>query len=1032
MKRKIEIIIVLIIVISTALSIQYIVDAVQYVQYIRSGINAFPTDYQVKLNEIAKEHPNWNFQAYYTGISWDTLIEKERDESIHRNRVIATSDLSWKNNCNFEENGYACASDEIVAYYLDPRNFLNEKNIFQFVESSYNSDTQTLEVIQKSVKGTFLDSTITCKDNEDNDITMSYSQIIIEAAKQSNISAFYIKSKIIQEVGVQGSDSVKGNYVGYEGYYNFYNYGASDTGNPIENGLKFAKENQWDSQYKAIVNGAKLIGKKYIEAGQNTAYFNKWDVVGTKILKDGETQSVQEKDLFWHQYMTNIQDPTNQSYSNYKLYADNLDGNITFIIPVYNNMPESTKKPTDVKLNSIYLNTTEMNLQVGTEASAKTGYISVVYNPGNVTDKVLYWESSNNKVATVNEGNVTAVGEGTAIITAKSRDGNKTANCKVNVIKIDKALRAITMNTNKISLNVGETGWVGVTYNPSDASDKVLYWSSSDESVAKVNEGVITAIGRGTVMLTATSRDGGKTATCEVTVTDPNYKELKSIKMNQETVILKKGENGWIGVTYNPSDASDKVLYWSSSDESVAKVNEGVVTAIGEGKAILTATARAGGKTASCTVTVENPNFVHIDEIKMKTEELNLNKGENGWVGVTYSPSNASNKVLTWKSSNEEVVTVREGNVKAVGEGKAVLTATSEDGGKTTSCIVTVVDPKFVHIDEIKMKTEELNLNKGENGWIGVTYNPSNASNKVLTWKSSNGDVAIVREGNVKAVGEGTAILTATSEDGGKTASCKVIVTGGKKHLENIALKTTTLEMKPGEGKTIYVEYNPSDVEDKVLYWTSNNEKVVTVREGYVKAVGEGTTTITATSRDGNKTATCKITVSDGTVKLQNIKLSSSTEILKKGEQKTIYVTYNPSNVTDKTLYWTSSDEKVATIREGFVKAIGDGVATLTATSRDGEKKVSCQVVVINKSQEIESISLKTTKETIEKGEEKTIYAVYNPSDVKDKTLYWISSNTSVVTVEKGRVKAVGKGTATITAVSRDGGKTASCEITVK
>ena len=946
MKRKIEIIIVLIIVISTALSIQYIVDAVQYVQYIRSGINAFPTDYQVKLNEIAKEHPNWNFQAYYTGISWDTLIEKERDESIHRNRVIATSDLSWKNNCNFEENGYACASDEIVAYYLDPRNFLNEKNIFQFVESSYNSDTQTLEVIQKSVKGTFLDSTITCKDNEDNDITMSYSQIIIEAAKQSNISAFYIKSKIIQEVGVQGSDSVKGNYVGYEGYYNFYNYGASDTGNPIENGLKFAKENQWDSQYKAIVNGAKLIGKKYIEAGQNTAYFNKWDVVGTKILKDGETQSVQEKDLFWHQYMTNIQDPTNQSYSNYKLYADNLDGNITFIIPVYNNMPESTKKPTDVKLNSIYLNTTEMNLQVGTEASAKTGYISVVYNPGNVTDKVLYWESSNNKVATVNEGNVTAVGEGTAIITAKSRDGNKTANCKVNVIKIDKALRAITMNTNKISLNVGETGWVGVTY--------------------------------------------------------------------------------------NPSDASDKVLYWSSSDESVAKVNEGVITAIGEGKAILTATARAGGKTASCTVTVENPNFVHIDEIKMKTEELNLNKGENGWVGVTYSPSNASNKVLTWKSSNEEVVTVREGNVKAVGEGKAVLTATSEDGGKTTSCIVTVVDPKFVHIDEIKMKTEELNLNKGENGWIGVTYNPSNASNKVLTWKSSNEDVAIVREGNVKAVGEGTAILTATSEDGGKTASCKVIVTGGKKHLENIALKTTTLEMKPGEGKTIYVEYNPSDVEDKVLYWTSNNEKVVTVREGYVKAVGEGTTTITATSRDGNKTATCKITVSDGTVKLQNIKLSSSTEILKKGEQKTIYVTYNPSNVTDKTLYWTSSDEKVATIREGFVKAIGDGVATLTATSRDGEKKVSCQVVVINKSQEIESISLKTTKETIEKGEEKTIYAVYNPSDVKDKTLYWISSNTSVVTVEKGRVKAVGKGTATITAVSRDGGKTASCEITVK
>ena len=596
-----------------------------------------------------------------------------------------------------------------------------------------------------------------------------------------------------------------------------------------------------------------------------------------------------------------------------------------------------------------------------------------------------------------------------------------------------KQLQSISMQQSEINIqmNLNSSYFMPLTYTPSNVSNKTVYWYTSDSSIATVNEGTIYAKREGEAIITAISGNRQKIAKCKVIVSKPEV-PLTGIKLKEENVTVEIGKTGYIGAIYNPSDASDKVLYWSSSDESVAKVNEGVVTAIGEGKAILTATARAGGKTASCTVTVENPNFVHIDEIKMKTEELNLNKGENGWVGVTYSPSNASNKVLTWKSSNEEVVTVREGNVKAVGEGKAVLTATSEDGGKTTSCIVTVVDPKFVHIDEIKMKTEELNLNKGENGWIGVTYNPSNASNKVLTWKSSNEDVAIVREGNVKAVGEGTAILTATSEDGGKTASCKVIVTGGKKHLENIALKTTTLEMKPGEGKTIYVEYNPSDVEDKVLYWTSNNEKVVTVREGYVKAVGEGTTTITATSRDGNKTATCKITVSDGTVKLQNIKLSSSTEILKKGEQKTIYVTYNPSNVTDKTLYWTSSDEKVATIREGFVKAIGDGVATLTATSRDGEKKVSCQVVVINKSQEIESISLKTTKETIEKGEEKTIYAVYNPSDVKDKTLYWISSNTSVVTVEKGRVKAVGKGTATITAVSRDGGKTASCEITVK
>ena len=315
MKKKITILAVLIIFIIILISISYRVSATQYYQYVTSGISAFPESYQTQLKELSNKYPNWKFQAYYTGISWDEVLKKERgDDSVHRNRVHVSSQLTWKHECAFEENNYACASEEIVAYYLDPRNFLNETNIFQFVETSYNEKQQTASVIESSVRGTFLDKTITCTDFYGNNVTMSYAQIIVEAAKQSNISAFYIKSKIIQEVGVNGSDSVSGTYSGYEGYYNFFNYGASDSGNPIENGLRYAKDKGWDSPYKAIIDGAKLIGTQYINAGQNTPYFNKWDVVGTAILKEGESQTVQEADMFWHQYMTNIQDPTNQSY----------------------------------------------------------------------------------------------------------------------------------------------------------------------------------------------------------------------------------------------------------------------------------------------------------------------------------------------------------------------------------------------------------------------------------------------------------------------------------------------------------------------------------------------------------------------------------------------------------------------------------------------------------------------------------------------------------------------------------------------
>ena len=512
-----------------------------------------------------------------------------------------------------------------------------------------------------------------------------------------------------------------------------------------------------------------------------------------------------------------------------------------------------------------------------------------------------------------------------------------------------------------------------------------------------------------------------------------NKKQLQSISMQQSEINIQMNSNSsyFMPLTYTPSNVSNKTVYWYTSNSSVATVSGGNIYAKGEGEATITAISGNRQKIAKCKVIVSKPQ-VPLTGIRLKENNVTVELGKTGYIGAIYEPENASDKVLYWSSSNENVAKVNEGVITSVGKGTATLTAISRAGGKTASCTVTVEDPNFVHINEITMKSEEVELKTGETGWVGVTYNPSNATNKVLTWKSSNEKVATVKEGTIKAVGLGTATLTATSEDGGKTATCKVTVTDGKKHIESISLKTDSIEMKPGEGKTIYAEYNPSNVDDKTLYWKSSNEKVVTVNEGYAKAIGEGTATVTATSRDGGKTASCKVTVTSGTVKLQSIQISSSTEILTKGEGKTIYVTYNPNNVTDKTLYWSSSNEKVATIKEGYVKAVGEGIATLTARSKDGNKTASCKVVVTDKVKEMKSISLETKKETMNIGEGKTIYAKYNPYNVKDKTLYWISNNEKVVTVSEGYVKAAGKGTATITAVSRDGGKTATCEITVK
>lgn len=360
--------------------------ATKYTQSLKSGITSFPKKYQTELNKLKALHPNWNFEAYYTGLSWDTVVLNET--ATHgRNRVIKSADASWRCSCGNVASGYACASEEIVKYYLDPRNFLNEINVFQFLEISYNSKIHNLSGIKSAVKGTFLDATITYK-KDGKSYTKTYSDIILEAAKESNMSPYSIVTKIIQEVGSKGSSSVSGTYAGYTGYYNFYNLGAYDTGNAIVNALKYAKDKGWDNQYDAIIEGAQEIANSYTNAGQNTAYFYKWDVVGTKILKSGCTQTVSSSDMFWHQYMTNVQDPTSQSKSLYNTYASNgiLDKSLNFIIPVYNNMPTSVGMPSgfsDNTENLYYVNCTD-GLRVRSKASTSGSILTTLYKNAKV------------------------------------------------------------------------------------------------------------------------------------------------------------------------------------------------------------------------------------------------------------------------------------------------------------------------------------------------------------------------------------------------------------------------------------------------------------------------------------------------------------------------------------------------------------------------------------------------------------------------------------------------------------------------
>lgn len=362
-----------------------------YTQYVKSGISAFPESYQPYLKELAELHPNWKFNAYYTGIDWNQLTSSSAENKCKKNTIYFSSSSTVMDPealciCGQEgDSNYYCASSSTVNYYLDPRNFLSEAQVFQFLDLSYDKSI-TKSVVQKAVANSFLNGKFKVDGKE-----YTYVDAIMDAAEESEVSAMHIVVTIFQEVGrgTKKSDgtytlprAVSGTVDGYEGLYNFYNYGATDGEGAVERGLKKAREMGWTDPRTAIIEGAEIVlANNYINAGQNTKYFYKFDVVGNEILRESDgKQTYASKYFFNHQYMTNIQDPTSQAYNLFTYYTNGgiLSNTLTFNIPVYNNMPsKAVQKGTTLKESDGDFYWVDVNSNVNIRKSASTSSTSL-------------------------------------------------------------------------------------------------------------------------------------------------------------------------------------------------------------------------------------------------------------------------------------------------------------------------------------------------------------------------------------------------------------------------------------------------------------------------------------------------------------------------------------------------------------------------------------------------------------------------------------------------------------------------------
>lgn len=612
----------------------------------KEGIENFPDSYKPYLLELKKKYPNWHFVALYTNLDWKYVIDNEN--IFGKNLVPKSYSDRWKNTKPGQHNvevdsGWVDSSRRAVEYAMDPRNFLNNVRIFQFEGLSYDEKTNNKEGIEKILYGTeFYDKIVQYVTSSGNTVTMNskYSDLILKAGKTSAVSSYHLASRIKQEVGPFLSHaSISGTVSGYKGLYNFYNIGATSSSEPmgaIKNGLQYAKDGKgaseqtktkylipWNNKEKAITGGGIFIGSSYINIGQDTIYLQKFHVTSNN---GGE--------LFWHQYMTNVLAPYSESKLIYNGYANMnmLNNSMTFIIPVYNNMPETPVENPNILESDFVDDNTKVYADVQTTLNIREG------------------PSSSYEVLTSVDRNI----QMTRIAKGKQKgelwDKVKLPNGIVGYVfqsylkeVPEKQIEKINVKIDKTTINKGETIKLNVEILPEEAKNHEVIYSSNNNNVAQVDgSGNITGIKSGKATITVKAKENNVSSSVNITV----YTPVSDVILQEDEIYLQKEEEITIKPIILPTDASNKNISFKSLDINVVTVtSNGLIKAIEEGTTTIEVKTEEGAITKQVKITVlgqlEDADIEFSEELKINNNII------SGWNTKKLSVSDIKEKITT-------------------------------------------------------------------------------------------------------------------------------------------------------------------------------------------------------------------------------------------------------------------------------------------------------------------------------------------------------------------------------------------------
>lgn len=607
--------------------------------------NVFPETYQPYIDELKKKYPNWEFKALYTNLDWKYVIDNEN--IFGKNLVPKSYSDSWKNTTPGEYNvevdsGWVDSSRQAVEYAMDPRNFINNVRVFQFEELSYNSNTNTIASIEKILYGTeFYNKIVEYKNSSGTNIVTDkkYSELILNAARTSSVSAFHLASRIKQEVGpFLSHSSISGTVSGFEGLYNFYNIGATSSSEPmgaIKNGLQYAKDGKgastatknkylipWNTKERAITGGAIFIGSSYINLGQNTIYLQKFHVYDTG-----------NDELFWHQYMTNVLAPYSESKLIYTGYAnsDLLDFAMSFVIPIYENMPDLPCTSPAISASDFSSDNTKVFANVETSLNVRTG-------PG-TSYEVLTSVQGGTQMTRIAKGK--QKGElWDRVILQNGLVGYvfQTYLEEVPDVEVEK----IELSLDKTTINKGEKIKLNANITPNDAVDKSLTYSSDNTNVATISsDGYIFGVGSGTAKITAKASNG-VSSSINIIV----YSPVTDLVVSTENVVLQIDNTFKINAEVLPDDANNKNIMYKSEDNGIVQIDDdGILTGISKGETNVIVSSEENN--ISKTVKVKVIDKLQEGEIVFD-QDLQINGNEiTGLENKNNTADKISNKIQT-------------------------------------------------------------------------------------------------------------------------------------------------------------------------------------------------------------------------------------------------------------------------------------------------------------------------------------------------------------------------------------------------